>query len=891
MQMIPEPYWEQNYPKGYRPSFRQRWWVQRWLELTDPKTSYWHSMPLTNTPLLLQELTEWTPYQGTTFKGRTLFFLLSELLVTAKTDEILKRCLTYSEWKRLQEEVGKIIKFLDAFYNRIGACKKKPNKKEKAEIQQKYWSICEDPHSLLSHRNRSKRLLNASLQKLNEDKHYLRAHLDPLKQALSNESGDLFNYLDKLTQTLLVELVARHGYALSYLKQRCLTTFLRPDTGLTFEDRLEVFFDTLVTATLKFNVYMRIQARQIVREIGRIGDVSFVEAVPEMARLAEDMRRRGLFDSKEEEHAKQFFFKGRPDERQVFAVVSDVEAEDYGKAAIKALRILDRAIRQAKFEFELGGFSIDNRMYAHNTIQEELTYFTRRQAQRAQYGTLGRPLNLERLLFSLSEAEANPSLPSELIEKVSSFALHWHRAGLEATALESKFLNHWFGLEQIFTVIPGKVRGKSRASDKLVLALAQALVHHGKRQPWLDLWGDLVRCGFFGPSPLLALYDGMIWFNEPLREIKSRLPGSEGILLTPDVYYKHVQYGSHRPKIAIEDHSGVRQTLSVKPGMLLYVNDTNMIEAGQWIGGVWLNEDAENIALQKLFYSQYPDIRNVWYLVASFQFQREALDEYISFFDYDRLSTLGFLDHSRILEALDAFGALERLMLDIAKSRLGTSILQDEALVERIDEFPQNPRSDTVVTFLKELITIGDKITNTTRGSLPARIHQVLKKYDLLEQFLPIFVILLDGSTALIDKHTDEWERIIHLPVSLLRELYRGQSPDVDTFTSVVHTHPRELAQLCEGQPLLFQRIIACSKDPPAVPPCGYYLWQTDRMRRARNALVHEAEPYENLEMLTRQLYQYSRIYLRKVIGRMADVVKKPDDKHIEWLLCLTETL
>jgi hypothetical protein len=913
MQIIPEHYWSQNYPKEYQPSFRQRWWVQRWLELTDPRTSYWQSMPLTNTPLLLQELTEWIPYQGTTFRGRTLFFLLSELLATAKTDETLKRCLTYSEWRRLQKEVGEIIVFLRTFYNRIGANDKKPNKEEKVEIQRRYWSVCEDPRSPLSHHNRSKRLLNASLQKLNEDRHYLHAHLDPLKQALSNESGDPFDYLDRLTQTLLVELVARHGYALSYLKQRCLTTFLRPNSGLTFEDRLEVFLDTLVTAPLKFNVYMRVQARQIVREIGRIGDVSFVDAVPEMARLAEDMRQQGLFDAAEEEHAKRFFYKGQPNERQVFAVVSDIEAEDCGKAVIKALRHLDRAIRQAKFEFELGEFSIDNRMYVYNTVKEELTYFTKRQAQRAQYGALGKPLNLERLLFALSEAEANPSVPPELVEKVSSFALHWHRAGLEATALESKFLNHWFGLEQIFTVIPGIVQGKRRASDKLVLALAQALVHHGRRQPWLDLWGDLVRCGFFGPSPLLTSYDGIVWFNEPLREIKSQLPRSEErILLTDNAYYDHVQCGSPRPKITIEDHSGVRQTLSIKPGMLLYVNDTDRVKAGHWIGGAWLGGNAENIALQKLFYGQYPNIRNVWYLIANLQFQRDALSESIGYSGCEKLlhylldeeihiaerlrdhpnirrlteqlmlDDFRSLDHSRILETLDAFGTLERLILDIAVSRIATSVLP-----ESIYEFPSRLKTDAVVTFLEELDTIRDNTINEIRGSLPARIHQLFKKRDSLEQFLPLYVMLREGGRTFIENHTDTQEWIIRLPASLLRELYRGQRPDIDVFTRVVHEHPRELARLCEGQPLLCQRIMAYSKEPPTVSSCEYYLWQTDRMRRARNALVHEAEPYENLEMLTRQLHQYSRIYLRKVIGRMADAEKTIGDEHIKWLLCL----
>jgi SAM-dependent methyltransferase len=844
MKPIPLHYWRQNYPRGCEPTFCQRWWVQRWLELTDPETSYWYSVPLTNTPLLLQELIDWAPYEGDFFQGRTLFFLLSEFEAVVKADESLKRYLTSGQWNKMRREIHRLVEPLRRIYGPIGV--RSEPKREVQGLISDFGVICE--HRDINPNVHSQGLLNGLLQELDRDKAYLRVHCDLLRGTLRVPEMRQFDCLDKLTQGLLVELIARHNFAFSHLRQVCLDAFLRPNMETVFEDRLRLFLKDLIELPLRFNVYMRVQARQIIREIGRIGDVAFLEAIPEMNRLAEDMRRRGLFSADQEEHAKQFFYGGEADERQVFAVVADIEAEDYGKAAIIALRILDQAIRQAKFEFEVGGFSIDNRMYVHNTAEERLIYFTKRQAQRAQYGAAGNPLNLERLLFCLSEAESNLDVPPELIEKVSSFALHWHRTGIEATAVEAKFLSHWFGLEQIFALIPGKIRGKNSASDKLVLALAQALCHRGQRQSWLDLWGDLVRCGFFGPSPLLSSYSGRVWFNESLRAIVHLAEDVMcPIYLDADIYYEGVQYGSSRPKMVIKDHTGVRQTMNVKSDTALYVADTEPAYPGQWLGGMKLEESEENIAIQELFHGQYPDVRNVWYLLYSSQYQKEELASYATEMDGERLlDQLRFTDHSRLMEALDGFGLLERLISDMGEEGLTSAVVEE---------------------FFYDIIQ--GKIEEGSHRSLRNRLQQVVERRDLLGEFLSLYTELRGRSKDFIDKHT--LGEAVSLPTSLLRELYRGHKPDECTFKKVVRTHPDELAHLCEGQPLLVQRIRAYGEGSPEAFSLESYLWQVDRMRRARNALVHEVAPYTNLEILTQRLYQYSRVYLRKIIGRMAN--------------------
>lgn len=880
MKVIPSQYWQQNYPLDHLPTQTQRWWVQRWLELTDPETSYWHSIPLTNTPLLLKELTDWVPVVEDTFQGRTLFFLLSELLALIENDRVLKESFA-PYWHELHNQVSQLVESFRTLYDPTGIYLNGKTKSDVERLIPQFGIICSHKDIRSEVKAKSTDLLNKLLQILDNEKAYLISTKHLLLTAIQNCENEL--ELDGLTQGLLVELVVRHNYAFSYLRQKCLDFFLRPDKKATFENRFDEFLNSLIETPGQYDIYMRVQAKQIVREIGRIGPVLFAEVIPDMNRLAEDMRRRGLFTGDQERHAKEFFYGGEASDRQIFAVVSDIEAEDFGKAVVVALRFLDQAVKQAKFEFEIGDFSLDNRIYIHNKIDGKLIYFTKRQAQKSQFTTLGNSLNLERLLISLSAIENNPDVPRELKEKVSSFALHWHRTGVEATALETKFLSHWLGLEQIFTLVSKKVRGKTSAGDKLCLALTEALFHHRQRQLWLDLWGDLVRCNFFGPSPLLSLHSGRVWFNEPLSELISCLPNSDWIYLKDNEYYEHIQYGSPRPKIEIKSINDTLQTLDIKPDIVLYVQETESIHPGQWLGGMKLEENFENIAIQKLFYNQHPNLINLWYLLCSSRFQREALEDYSREFSAQGLvGAQWVVDLPEIIEVLEMFDLLERLSSDFFEGKYSG---------ENIVDLTANSQG----------------ISNK---AIQSRVQRVAEKKRLLDKHMPLYINLDRDRDCFINKHTDHEKQLINLPTSLLKELYRGHQPTESVLADVVRLYPYELAQLCEGQPLLEQRIKFYSKNYEEIIDNSFiwerrwslslpapYLWEVDRIRRARNAIVHEVASLANLEILTRRLYQYSRVYLRKIIGRMASheytkaVVerrgKENECKIIEDILCL----
>ena len=141
-----------------------------------------------------------------------------------------------------------------------------------------------------------------------------------------------------------------------------------------------------------------------------------------------------------------------------------------------------------------------------------------------------------------------------------------------------------------------------------------------------------------------------------------------------------------------------------------------------------------------------------------------------------------------------------------------------------------------------------------------------MKKYFHLYEWIDVMI------GDFIKDKSDKNEEKLLLPTSIIKELYRGQQPTYDIWEDVVLNHSAELARLCNGQPLLEQRVQTYSKKRFDSPPLEYYLWQVDRIKRVRNELVHEGKSeHATLELLTLRLYQYSRIFLTKIINRMAD--------------------
>jgi hypothetical protein len=122
----------------------------------------------------------------------------------------------------------------------------------------------------------------------------------------------------------------------------------------------------------------------------------------------------------------------------------------------------------------------------------------------------------------------------------------------------------------------------------------------------------------------------------------------------------------------------------------------------------------------------------------------------------------------------------------------------------------------------------------------------------------------------------------MELPTTLIKELYRDYTLPVFKLF-FIENKSREFKQFealvksCPDQPLLLSRIYEVS-DSKRQYKLDKFIWDLDRMRRVRNSLVHTASIDVSIDLLSRRLYQYSRIYLSKVINRLAFRKYKSDE-------------
>lgn len=113
MKNLPIEYWQQDYETI--PSFSQRYWVQRCLELLDADTSHLFSLESVNSAMLLEELVNTSPNRPDRKKfdgsnARTFHFLLSELQNCISSDVAFKKfCHQHFPSSFDYEEVKRIV--------------------------------------------------------------------------------------------------------------------------------------------------------------------------------------------------------------------------------------------------------------------------------------------------------------------------------------------------------------------------------------------------------------------------------------------------------------------------------------------------------------------------------------------------------------------------------------------------------------------------------------------------------------------------------------------------------------------------------------------------------------------------------------------------------------
>jgi hypothetical protein len=289
----------------------EQWWVQRWLELTDIETPYINGLPLVSNLQLLRELSNWQlSIEGRPPQWRTLYFLLSEIGERCFRDEALRFCMGWQLGDDIYACCDKIRQALDGRFDCVG------NKRSDQEPSSEELKV-------MAH------LVNSALERLETDNEYLKSLVgciigiqqqQPETSNLCDLPGDTdaICELDMYTQTLILELVIKHNHTLPYLKERCLTAFLRPDRDTTFLDRMYQFFTTLIGQQHQFDVYVRMQVKRDILRIDTVGDISFAERLPQMSGLIQQLRRNGKLSQDDEERARRFFYDGQDNPHHIF---------------------------------------------------------------------------------------------------------------------------------------------------------------------------------------------------------------------------------------------------------------------------------------------------------------------------------------------------------------------------------------------------------------------------------------------------------------------------------------------------------------------------------------------------------------------------------------------
>ncbi|KPA13498.1 hypothetical protein MHK_006292 [Candidatus Magnetomorum sp. HK-1] len=804
MKIIPNLYWDINYKN--RPTFLQRAWIQRCLELLDPNTSYVYTPPLVNILSLLEEIVNLSERE----RERTYFFLLSELNMCMKNDPVLLRG---------EYAISNIVNSLQATANELfdnsgdGCIKANLTDKKKritrfiCDFKQFSAENCKD---LFDHfiKNNLYRNLICTL----------------LKKNLLHKKGNnyqIFKELDVLSKNLIIELLTRANYSSSFLRSQFVDIFLKENMKNDFETRLSILLDTLKQSNKNFSVFMRIQGKKIFRNFSTIGEINFQTSFPNMIALIEKISATNNWDAEKERHAKDFFFQGNTTSNLIFAFIDNIEAIDPGNASLQALSKFTSSMNQAKFEYEITNLSIDRRVYAYEKANGNLYFISSKQLRKSRFGTLGNSLRLDNLMSWISWIsktnnsktsqsedpkieEQNKILRQNIIDRITQRALAWHKEALESDINDTIFINHWISLEQIFKPISNIIiKCKKSTADKTVYALANVLADQMKTQIVLDIWGDIKRTGLLGPPRINAVSDGIVEYSNKLLRVEKI-----------DGYYYVPDYNFSRPEFYLLPNLQKyrkKNVYKLQPNSVVFIGDRKSVEKWRWLSGSFIKKNVSignNIHL--LFEDMLPNVENVLYI--------SFYERHVKTFQSSYLVDFKESYPANLINAMRWF---DRLSLHLP--------------FDKVKNFLENPKLHTYTEPLK---------------SLQKNVNEYKKFFDEYEQ------LLKQGKKLK--------EKIKYIPHALLFEIFRNQTPktknlfnffknekELKTDQSLLSIRVQEVFNLLqEDNDLIFL----------------FFITELDRIRRVRNDIFHNANIPKNFDIIVSRLYKYSRIYLREII-------------------------
>ena len=818
MKQIPNIYWETNYP--YPPSDLERAWVQRWLELLDPNTSYVHTLPGVNVVGILNELT-WGADQG----SRTRFFLLNELKDCLNRDPLL-----HSDHldREIQARLGKLSHFTDGLLTIADELFQEDGRKKSESQDETHFK------SVMSHA--PDELFRDLLNWLQQNNRYRNVLCDALETCLNRVSISDYFEIDMISKNLIFQLLAEGNYSTSYLSRECVETFLRSGTE-DFSVRLTKFLKKFKQPQDEFTVYMRVQTRRTMQNVQQINGIIFRNSIPDIVSYIEQVSEQGKWQPEDEQHAKQFFYYGRSPENLIFAVATTIQAEDTGNAAIQALDRLGTAIQQAKFEYELRGFSIDRHVYVQNNRCKTLTSVSARQLRKARYGSIGDSDRLNRLLTWLSTIEkmyssetkdANRASKRKIVSNITKTALAWHQNALEANTVETQFLNHWISLEQIFESVD-TIGWKSKTADKAVLALAEALRGQFETQWLLDIWGDIQRLNVFGPPRILAPCSGYVEYSKALLsmpKIGARLP------MVP--FFDH-----SRPELFVVERQN-RRKYRLPPGTVVLVRDGENINKDDWVAGAVIDQNKHTSGFKSLFDGLTPKAENFLYL-ALYHYRTED-----SWMVPHQIHPIIDILHRKsypvttLIQAMRWYDDLEKLCTDWNGGSNWLYISSYEQIFKALSEIAQKL-----------------EMNNSQTTTLEERLKTAVKSISDYKSFFHIYETIRMNARSLLNSNQQ-------LPDTLLFEAFRDETPLVKNMRRVFSKEDFDFATDQQLLKLRLSKLKSILNNNPL--STIDFITKTDRMRRTRNMIVHGGQTPKSLNFLVSLLYKFIRIYLREVI-------------------------
>lgn len=818
MKRIPAIYWEQNYSEP--PTLVQRAWVQRWLEYLDPNTSYLLMPPVVTILDILRGFTK----KFNKKNRRVIRPYLDELRVELEDLKLLSQ--VSRGWI---DSLGILSYDFRSLYDSLQYA---TSKEELTIVNDFGSSVCRE-----------------AFERLAQNDFYLSVLCDCLVNGISEHQD--YGLIDKVTGKFIALLLNEKGYSAQALSNRCVESFLRPNDDQSFGYRLVEFLSSFKNSKESdVMVFMRVQTKQFVGDIGEVNGVIFRRVIPEMRVTIERMRDEGYISS-EQEHIAMNFFYGVPESPgTAFAVVKILSASDVFVSARRGLEKLQQAISQVRLEYEILNYSVDNRICIYNQANEQLEFVSGKNARKGVHGSFGSSYRLERLRAKLLSAEQVWQLRSlmeqedarNLFSKVSRTALAWHQEALDASTLETRFLGHWISLEQIFEDDTDDKQGT--AATDLVKALNNTLLEQANTQYYLDLWGDIVRLQMLGSKRVVAPEDGKVMYSPELLQYRT----STGCIVP--------MHDDSRPKLFLLGKSK-KYEIPLSPGTVVLVKNTTIVDSGAWLAGADPDARTYPPGLQRIF-RQYPLLEDALFLVyRQSKLQSPDLQALINTEDFTAIKSIYSNNIGSIVRIIRKIDQIAAIIYDSVSYQNGMPFVHDiiESLLRGSVDFKHHLSHWRVPEVAIRFIT--SELQQIMNNNVAVNVFLELRR--VLHKLLACWPDLKDAHVI---------------------ELYRHRTPNREMLLRV----PDLVISMNIDQPLMTLRIKNLGTGQ-------YYLdlfhkrrlALLERLRVSRNALSHEAKSESNSYLLSLYLYKFAHIYLREVIHRMAREPEEP----LEYLLYL----